>query len=62
MSATLKYPWKVWFKRKRYILLKGKHFHCQPHSMAQLVRNQAHRRNRRVSISIDGDEVTITNL
>ena len=48
-----KYPWVQWFQRKKeFELIRGEHFKCLPHSMAQQMRNAAYRHGYRVSISI----------
>jgi len=60
MSAPRKYPWEQWFARKRLRLVKGQQYDCQPHSMAQQVRNAAYDYGVRVSIQIIGDVVLVT--
>ena len=57
-----RYPWGRWLKRKRLVLVKGRDFDCQPHSMAQQVRNAAARANipsSKLSVFIDGEKVTV---
>lgn len=60
------YPWSKWFKLKvgspvrQKTLIRGVHFDCMPHSMAQQVRNAAYKRGRRVSIQIEEDCLKIT--
>lgn len=61
MSSTKPfiYPWKKWFSAKQKILTKGKDFACQPHSMAQQVRNAARKYGKTVSVFIEDETVTI---
>ena len=37
-SPVVRYPWQKWFDKGRFTLRKGKHYHCQTHSMATLIR------------------------
>lgn len=61
MSSTKPfiYPWKKWFSVKQKTLTKGKDFTCQPHSMAQQVRNAARKYGKTVSVFIEDETVTI---
>lgn len=61
-SDVVRHPWDYWLKRRVITLSKGVHFDCQPHSMAQQVRNAAFARGISVSVGILGDEVTVTRL
>lgn len=58
--GQVRYPWAKWFRRRTFTLRKGKDFTCQPHSMAQQIRNAAFRHRVTVSIAIDGNEVDTT--
>ena len=62
MAPNTRYPWPQWLKRQTPALelRKGKDYFCQPHSMAQQVRNAAQRYGKRVSIRIDGGTITVT--
>ncbi|MCK9568781.1 hypothetical protein M0R72_07565 [Candidatus Pacearchaeota archaeon] len=48
-----RYPWNAWFKKRRVLIKHKKDFDCQPHGMAQQIRNEACKRGISVSISID---------
>ena len=59
-----RYPWEKWFTKKGkkdgiFHLKRGREFTCQPHSMAQQVRNAAAARRVKVSIVIDGDQLSV---
>lgn len=56
----VRYPWEDWFSRKKITLIRGKHFFCQPHSMAQQIRNEARLYWVSISIEINDDTVTAT--
>lgn len=68
MSEQVRYPWDKWFGRKRaYTLIRGVDYACMSHSMSAQVRNEAVRREVRVSVwigvSSEGREIlTIKNL
>lgn len=47
-----KHPWDKWFRRKQFCLVRGRHYTCQPHSMAQQVRTAALKRSLSISIRI----------
>ena len=54
------YPWKKWLSQTRLELVRGVDYECQPHSMAQQVRNVAHSRGVKVQhITISDDTVTV---
>ncbi len=56
------YPWDDWFARKKpFVLKKGIDYKCQPHSMAQQVRNAALTRGVQVSIQIQGKILVVTS-
>jgi hypothetical protein len=40
-------------------LVRGKDYHCQPHSMAQQCRNAAGRRGVSISVSIEDGTITV---
>lgn len=51
----INYPWDKWFNRSRFSLKKGQDFHCQVHGMVQQIRNQATKRNVRVSVVVPNE-------
>ncbi len=59
-KPSTRYPWELWFKNKSFVLKKGKHFEGKTYTMAQQVRNYAHRQAIRVSIHMSKDESLIT--
>lgn len=61
MSKAI-YPWSKWFGRKRFQLVRGKHYHCQPHSMSVQVRNAAANRGLWVSVRIREGLLTVEVL
>jgi hypothetical protein len=56
------YRWEEWFSRPKFSLVRDKHFHCQPHSMAVMVRQQAAKHGIRVSVRILEDVVVVKVL
>lgn len=54
-----RYPWREWFATKAFVLVRGKHFHGQPHGVAETARQAARRLGVSVSINIDDDRLTI---
>lgn len=62
--AYQRHPWDRWFSKKSFTLVKGKDFACQPHGMAQAVRNAAamDKFRKSVSIHIEGETITVTVL
>jgi len=52
MGRKCIYPWDRWFRHNRFRLVRGVHYHCQPHSMSVMVRNAASARGVRVSVLI----------
>ena len=58
------YPWKEWLRAGVLVLHKGVDYTCQPHAMAQQVRNAVQRytwaKVRVEHVSIKGKQVTIT--
>lgn len=56
MGATIRfcrrYPWEAWFSRLSFRVVKGVHFDCTVHGMAQMIRNQAAKRGVRVSLKL----------
>ncbi len=54
------YPWAKWLKGTRKLLKRHRDFDCLPHVMAQQVRNVATRRNLKVSIKIEEEQLKIT--
>ena len=55
--ANAIYKWKEWFRRKRFILRKGKEYQVTDVAMNQMVRNEASRRG--LSVTIVPGECTI---
>jgi len=53
-----RYPWDKWFAKNSFRVTRGKHYHCQPHSMAVQVRTAAGKRSLSVSVSISEDTIT----
>ena len=59
-SGMAVYPWHRWLRRRSLLrLVRGEDYACQPHSMAQQVRNAAVREGVGVSVHIDGDVVAV---
>lgn len=54
-----RYPWDRWFARRTFTLVRGRHYDCLPHGMAQMVRNAAAGPKYRLRVSVritdDGD-------
>jgi len=49
----VRYPWDKWLSRKRkFKLLRGVDFFCQPHSMGMQIRNAATIRGLRAKVHI----------
>jgi hypothetical protein len=62
MKKQVRYPWQRWLSRRnKLVLVRGRDYRCQPHSMAQQCRNAALELGVRLSIHIDGGTLTITN-
>jgi len=59
---SVRHPWDKWLKRKKLILIRGRDFRCQPHSMSVMVRNAAYARGIRVSVRIDEDTLTVRRV
>lgn len=53
------YPWKDWFKRKRWHLIKGQHFWVEPYVMAMQVRNAASRYGYSVSLRVGKRDIKV---
>lgn len=47
-----RYPWDKWFKTKKFIVTKGKDFHCMTHSMVAQIRSRAAKFNQRVAVTV----------
>ena len=63
-SSWRKYPWEEWFAKAKFKLRQGKDFDCNPHVMAQQIRNAATKytidgKDVRVSIYVDQKQLTI---
>jgi hypothetical protein len=52
-------PWALWFRKKRFHLIQGKHYQCMPHCMGVLTRNAAARHGLHVSVFIKGTTLTV---
>lgn len=61
-KEQVRYDWGRWFKRKRFLLVRGIHYECLPHGMAQQVRNAAAERGLRVSIRFVDSTLVVENL
>ena len=61
MSAVRypRYPWKLWFARRTFTLLRGSDYRCRTYSMAQTVRNAAARMRVRVAVKILAGEMGV---
>jgi len=58
-----KYPWNRWLNRKQKLTLRrGVDYHCQPHSMAVMIRNAAAVRGVRVSVYLDEGTITVRRV
>lgn len=60
-SSKAIYPWENWFKKKKFILRRGKHYNCLTHSIAQQCRNAAFRYGYRVSIKVGEDMIEVSS-
>ena len=49
------YPWAKWFARRKFVLVNGTDFKCQPHGMVQMIRNRAGINKVKVSLSVHGN-------
>lgn len=57
---AVRYNWDKWFSRNSFTLTRGKDFECQPHGMAQQIRNAAAPRGLTVSIKhLDGGKLKV---
>ena len=59
-ANDVRHPWNRWFRRRRFQLVRGEDYRCQPHAMSVQVRNAAAKRNLRVSVQIEEGVLTIT--
>lgn len=61
-TQVKRYPWEKWFKKRRkFTLVKGKDFNCQPHGMAQQIRSRCRRQTPPLSanISVENGDLII---
>lgn len=58
--ANAKYPWDRWFRQKRFVLVRGRDYTCQPHSLSVMVRAAAYARKVRVSVALRDETLTVT--
>jgi hypothetical protein len=57
------YPWDKWLRMgNRLRIVRGKDYNCQPYAMTIRLRQEASKRNRRVSLNVVGDIITATVL
>lgn len=63
-----KYPWQRWIptalvegsqRSKTLTLVRGKDFKCQPHGLAQMIRNRVSRRGYPLDVSIQVGEKSL---
>jgi hypothetical protein len=54
-----RYPWEVWFSQKQFIISKGNDYWCKTYSMAQIVRNAAHRYKLGIQIETSEDDMQL---
>lgn len=54
-----RHPWDKWFRTRRFTLIHGRDYKCQPHGMAVQVRQQAGMRGLSASISVVGKRMTV---
>ena len=59
MRPNQKYDWDKLFKRRQFNLVRGRDYTCQPHSMAQHVRNMAAIKHVHVNVTIDEGTVSV---
>lgn len=58
-----RYPWKLWFKKRRVTLVHGVHFCCRPDAFAQMALQRArkyHGFDRTIRVRISSDMRTVT--
>jgi hypothetical protein len=61
--ANAKYPWDHWFRaRRKFLLIRGQDYDCQPHSMGVMIRAAAYARKVRTSVSIYDEKITVRVL
>lgn len=58
MHLNRKYEWEKWFKQKEFVLQRGVHYDCLPHSMVSQIRNYAGKNNLTpISVGLGEDGV-----
>jgi hypothetical protein len=60
-NPSPRYPWDVWLSKSKLILRRGRDYSCQPHSMAQQVRNAASARGILVSVVLVDGTITVSH-
>ncbi len=55
-----RHPWDKWFKKRKFRLVRGPDFQGMPHAMSVQVRSAALDRDIQVSVTIEGDTLTVT--
>lgn len=63
MRKCEQHPWPRWFEaleKKSLVLLRGKDFSCQPHSLAMQIRQRAAQRKLKCSIRINEGELIVS--
>ena len=54
-----RYPWEVWFSKKKVRLIRGRDYHCMSHSMSVQIRAAAPNFQKAVSVEIDEEGLTV---
>ena len=57
-----KYPWTRWLRKQSCVLQRGKHYGCQPHSIAMQIRAAANRLGIKINVQINDDKITVRRL
>lgn len=53
------YPWKKWFKKRKFTVEEGADYECMTHSMAQQIRNAAYRHRVHVSLTLHHNSIDV---
>lgn len=57
-----RHPWDKWFKHKRFVLTRGKHFSGMVHAMSVQVRHAAWKRDLQVSIKVKENSIVVEKV
>lgn len=57
-----RYPWRRWFRKGGFTLVRHHDYNGMSHSMSQQVRNAAAKWGVKVSISVSSDSIAVTVL